>query len=117
MLPFIRKGNHYGEVWAASASVQNTVASNNQVTLTFYDQAGNFVSSVTRTLPPYGSYLFYTEIPDNFSGSVVIGAQQGVVAIGSLFNAALGGDGAMRYNAVERKGFSTLGPIEEAVRE
>ena len=115
VLPLIRKGDYAGngEVWAASCSVQNTVASDNQVSLTFYDQAGNFVTSVAQTLPPYGSYLFYTEIPNNFSGSVVIGASKGVVAIGSLFNTALGDDGAMRYNAVEKKGLSALGPAEE----
>ncbi|MEM3554764.1 MAG: hypothetical protein QXU79_02985 [Candidatus Micrarchaeaceae archaeon] len=117
VLPIIRKGNYYGEVWAASSSVQNTVGSNNQVTLTFYDQAGNWVGSTSRTLSPYGSYLFYSEIPNDFSGSVVIGAQQPVVAVGSLFNTALSGDGAMRYNAVEKKGISQLGLPEEETGE
>ena len=119
VLPIIRKGSspHWEDDWAASIIVQNATAAQNHVELRLYDQAGNPLPSPPNPLlcdlAPQASCLLYNEIPNNFSGSVVIVARQPVAALGSLFNNNLS-DGAMKYTAVEAKGVSTLGlPGEE----
>ncbi len=119
-LPLIRKGPYAGENWNASVIVQDTGNAplpGNPVTLTFYDREGNRVGQASATLSAHGAHLFYAEIPTGFSGSVVIEtdcADCSIVALGSLFNEALSSDGAMKYSALVRKAFSTLGVEEPA---
>lgn len=102
VIPFLRDDRSNN--WSADILIQNTTGYDNvPVTVSLYDEAGHLAGTIPCPLSAYGSCELYGQFPGGFRGSAEIVAGQPVAAIANMFNANQSGDGAMGYNAVEKK--------------
>jgi hypothetical protein len=85
--------------WTTGIGVLNCSSSPAEVTIDYYGEDGQLVKTNSQTLSPRGSWAEYQGgigLPDGFSGSAIISANQPVTAI---VNEVAAGKDAMSYNA------------------
>ena len=96
-----------GGNWVSGVNVQNADSGINNITATWFDQAGNPALTQTATLNgTYDTHNFYDTALNNFVGSVVIQSTNGkkIVAVSNILNyaGAAGTDKAMAFNGSNR---------------
>ncbi len=96
-----------GGNWVSGVNVQNADSGINNITATWFDQAGNPALTQTATLNgTYDTHNFYDTALNNFVGSVVIQSTNGkkIVAVSNILNyaGAAGTDTAMAFNGSNR---------------
>ena len=110
VLPYMLSGySNNGETWNSGIAVQNVGSVTTNITASFYDSDGIFVTSYTwpNVVGQYRIALIYlpsvSGMTSNFIGSAKITASQPILALGNAScSAGCSGDTSQTYNGVNR---------------
>lgn len=97
-----------GATWGSAFLVMNTGSSNANITVRYYDVAGNGLSGANQTgsAAPQNAIAFNvsnnSQLPASFEGSAVVEADQPIIISGNITTTASSGDPAMSFNAINR---------------
>jgi PKD repeat protein len=83
-VPFVR---NLADGAVTQISVQNTEATDANVTVTYYDENGNQVVTETAQIKPYAAHYFdqvSSDLPDAFRGSAVVTSDEWVAVVGFI---------------------------------
>jgi PKD repeat protein len=83
-VPFVR---NLADGTVTQISVQNTEATDADVTVTYYDENGNQVLTETAQIKPYAAHYFdqaSSDLPDAFRGSAVVTSDEWIAVVGFI---------------------------------
>jgi hypothetical protein len=95
-IPLVRKGENG---WNSGIVVQNTTGNPTNVTISYYNKNGDFISSRTESLDTMGQALIDFPVPTgtNFEGSAVVTANLAVAVVINHLQDGSGGDRIMTH--------------------